>query len=116
VWRVKPQTAAVEEWIKLGAFGSGCTLGVLVNNRLTCFGSVPMTSLHLASLDRAAAPRRGPGLGRFGGDGNLYVNTFAKGELFRVEVKDGIAGKITKLQPSRPLKFPDGLRSTADSR
>jgi len=28
-------------------------------------------------------------------------------------VKDGAPGKITKLQPSRPLKFPDGLRSTS---
>jgi hypothetical protein len=44
--------------------------------------------------------------------GNIYVNTFAKGDFFRVEVKDGAPGKITKLRPSRPLKFPDGLRST----
>jgi hypothetical protein len=29
-----------------------------------------------------------------------------------VELKDGATSKITKLRPSRPLKFPDGLRST----
>jgi streptogramin lyase len=59
-------------------------------------------------------PQGGPGLDgiAFGGDGNLYVNTFAKGDFFRVDVKDGLPGKITKLKPSRPLKFPDGLRST----
>jgi sugar lactone lactonase YvrE len=58
-------------------------------------------------------PQGAPGLDgiAFGGDGNLYVNTFANGEFFRVEVRDGAPGKITKLQPSRPLKFPDGLRS-----
>lgn len=27
-------------------------------------------------------------------------------------MKDGLPGKITKLKPSRPLKLPDGLRST----
>ena len=27
-------------------------------------------------------------------------------------MRDGLPGKITKLRPSRPLKFPDGLRST----
>jgi sugar lactone lactonase YvrE len=48
----------------------------------------------------------------FGGDGNLYVNTFAGCNFFRVDVKDGIPGEITKLKPSRPLKLPDGLRST----
>ena len=59
-------------------------------------------------------PQGAPGLDgiAFGGDGNLYVNTFAKGDFFRVDVKDGLPGKITKLKPSRPLKLPDGLRST----
>ena len=59
-------------------------------------------------------PQGAPGLDgiAFGGDGNLYVDTFAKGDFFRVDVKDGLPGKITKLKPSRPLKLPDGLRST----
>jgi hypothetical protein len=38
VWRVKPQTAAVEEWIKPGAFGSGCSLGALVDNEADLLG------------------------------------------------------------------------------
>ena len=31
VWRIKPQTTAVQEWIKPAAFGSRSTLGVLVD-------------------------------------------------------------------------------------
>src|SRR5262249_45543955 len=66
------------------------------------------------SADFEQPPQGAPGLDgiAFGGDGNLYVNTFADGNFFRIEMKDGSAGKITKLKPSRPLKFPDGLRST----
>ena len=62
-------------------------------------------------------PKGAPGLDgiAFGGDGNLYVNNFASGAFFRVEVKDGAPGKITKLIPSRPLKNPDGLRWTGES-
>jgi sugar lactone lactonase YvrE len=60
-------------------------------------------------------PKEGAGLDgiAFGSDANLYVNTYANGELFRVDIKDGAPGKITKLKTSRPLKFADGLR-TAD--
>lgn len=59
-------------------------------------------------------PKEGAGLDgiAFGGDGNLYVNTFSNGLFFRVDVKDGAAGAITKLTPPRALSFPDGLRPT----
>lgn len=59
-------------------------------------------------------PKEGAGLDgiAFGGDGNLYVNTYTNGELYRVDVKDGKPGNITKLKTSRPLKLADGLRST----
>lgn len=50
----------------------------------------------------------------FGTDGALYVNTFTKGELFRVAVKDGKAGAITRLRTSRPLVAADGMRLTED--
>src|SRR6266481_1309027 len=33
----------------------------------------------------------------FGGDGNLYVTTYAAGALFRVDVENGKAGRVTKL-------------------
>ena len=47
----------------------------------------------------------------FGDDGALYLTTFGKGQLFKVAVaKDGAAGEITELKPSRPLVLPDGMR------
>ncbi|ACK50370.1 conserved hypothetical protein [Methylocella silvestris BL2] len=57
-------------------------------------------------------PKNGGGLDgiAFDGDGNLYVNTFTPGELFRIDVKGGAPAKITRLQTSRPLTTPDALR------
>lgn len=51
----------------------------------------------------------------FGADGNLYVDTFTKAKLFRIEVKDGQAGAVTPLTPSRPLVLTDGLRPLGDN-
>lgn len=64
-----------------------------------------------------APPAQGAGLDgiAIGGDGNIYVNTFNKGELFRIELKNGTAAKVTKLTTSRPLVFPDGLRTLKDT-
>lgn len=184
VWRIKPSSGMVEEWIKPGAFGSRSTLGVMVDNKANLLwvcsndfssigipgpssvpgsfvkgfdlssgegrvsaalpgkatlcndmvvgadGSLFVTNslapqilrlkpgstqleLWLESPVFEQPPGGAPGLDgiAFGGDGNLYVNTFAKGDFFRVEIKDGAPGKVTKLQPSRSLKLPDGLRS-----
>ncbi|HUK34417.1 MAG TPA: hypothetical protein VLV86_10925 [Vicinamibacterales bacterium] len=45
-------------------------------------------------------------------DGNVYVNSVSQGTLMRVDVKkDGSAGPVTKLETSRPLQQPDGMRS-----
>lgn len=45
-------------------------------------------------------------------DGNVYVNSVGQGTLLRIPVKaDGSAGPITKLETSRPLMQPDGMRS-----
>jgi sugar lactone lactonase YvrE len=51
----------------------------------------------------------------FGSDGNLYVTTYTVGELLRVEVKDGKAGRVTKLSGNRQLQFPDALRALGDN-
>jgi streptogramin lyase len=51
----------------------------------------------------------------FGSDGNLYVTTYTAGELLRVEVKDGKAGRVTRLSGNRQLQFPDALRSLGDN-
>jgi sugar lactone lactonase YvrE len=47
----------------------------------------------------------------FGADGNLYVNTYGGGGLFRIKVKGLSAGQITKLHTPRPLSHPDGMRT-----
>ncbi len=45
-------------------------------------------------------------------DGNVYVNSVGQGTLMRIEVKkDGSAGPITKLETSRMLQQPDGMRT-----
>lgn len=46
----------------------------------------------------------------FGDDGNLYVGTYLSGELFKIAVKDGAAGAVTRLVTSRPLTHPDALK------
>ncbi len=51
----------------------------------------------------------------FGSDGNLYVTTYTAGELLRVEVKNGKAGRVTKLSGNPHLQFPDALRSLGDN-
>jgi hypothetical protein len=47
-----------------------------------------------------------------GGDGNLYVTTYIPAKLFKVAVKDGKAGGITEIKPSRPLDHADALRAS----
>ena len=49
----------------------------------------------------------------FGEDGNLYVNTYISGELFRIGVKNGEAGSVTKLETSQALNHPDALKPIA---
>jgi sugar lactone lactonase YvrE len=48
----------------------------------------------------------------FDQDGQLYVNKFTEAALFRVDVENGKAGKVTKLETSAPLVLADGLRPT----
>lgn len=38
----------------------------------------------------------------------------ARRSLFRIEVKQGVAGQVTQLETMRPLSFPDGLRAFKD--
>jgi len=77
------------------------------------------TTFEVFAQDSAfAPPQGGAGLDgiAFGGDGNLYVTTYTAGELVRVEVKDGKAGRITTLSGARHLKLPDALRSLGNNR
>lgn len=45
-----------------------------------------------------------------GADGNLYVDTYQTGELFRIAISNGVAGTVTKLATSRSLIHPDAIR------
>ena len=51
----------------------------------------------------------------FGSDGNLYVTNYTAGELVRVEVKEGRAGRITALSSNHQLNFPDALRTLGNN-
>lgn len=75
-------------------------------------------SLAVWKADPALAPAEGGGLDgiAFGSDGNMIVNKIGSGELFRIEVKNGVAGALTALKPSRPLVMPDGLRLADDGK
>jgi sugar lactone lactonase YvrE len=45
-------------------------------------------------------------------DGSIYVNSVGQGTLLRIPVKaDGSSGAIAKLETSKPLQSPDGMRS-----
>jgi sugar lactone lactonase YvrE len=88
---------------------------VLVTNSLTpqILKLAPgAKALEVFVEDKQFQPPKGAGLDgiAFGSDGNIYVNTFNGGEFFRVEVKEGKAGAVTKLATSRKLNLPDGLR------
>src|SRR5260370_11547226 len=76
------------------------------------------TTFEVFARDSAFSPPQG-GIGldgiAFGSDGNLYVTTYTVGELVRVEVKDGRAGRVTTLSGTYHLKFPDALRALGDN-
>ena len=72
------------------------------------------TSLATFATDPQLAPAKdGVGLDgiAIGADGNIYVTTFVPAKLFKIEIKDGKAGAVTELKPSRPLDHADALRA-----
>jgi sugar lactone lactonase YvrE len=81
--------------------------------------SAGATTFDVFAQDSAFSPPQSGGAGldgiAFGSDGNLYVTTYMAGELLRVEVKDGKAGRITKLSGKHHLHFPDALRTLGNN-
>jgi sugar lactone lactonase YvrE len=51
----------------------------------------------------------------FGSNGDLYFNRYDAADLYRIDVKDGKAGKLTKLQASRKLVLADAMRPLGPS-
>jgi streptogramin lyase len=52
----------------------------------------------------------------FGADGNLYVDRYTPGDIYRVNVKAGKATGFTKLTPSRQLVLADAIRRIGPNR
>jgi streptogramin lyase len=76
------------------------------------------TALEIWATDPQLAPAKdGVGLDgiAIGSDGNLYVTTFIPGKLFKIAAKDGKAGAVTELKPSRPIDHADAMRAFGDS-
>jgi sugar lactone lactonase YvrE len=72
------------------------------------------TALEVWATDPRFSSGAGPGLDgiAIGADGNLYVNTFATGRLFRVEISQGgKAGQITEFKTTPGFEHPDGMRA-----
>ncbi|SDT34291.1 hypothetical protein [Bradyrhizobium canariense] len=75
-------------------------------------------ALEVWATDPMLAPAKdGVGLDgiAIGSDGNLYVTTYVPAKLFRIAAKDGKAGAVTELKPSRPLDHADAMRAFGDS-
>src|SRR2546422_5105304 len=76
------------------------------------------TAFEVFARDSAfSPPQGGSGLDgiAFGSDGNLYVTTYTVGKLARVEVKNGRAGRVTLLNSTHHLEFPDALRAVGNN-
>ena len=72
------------------------------------------SSLEVWATDPLLAPAKdGVGIDgiAIGADGNVYVNTYIPAKFFRISAKDGKAGAVTELKPSRPLDHADAMRS-----
>src|ERR1700761_4565142 len=72
------------------------------------------TKLEVWATDPAFTPAKdGVGLDgiAIGADGNVYVTTFIPAKLFRIAVKDGKAGDVAELKPSRALDHADAMRA-----
>ena len=74
-------------------------------------------ALEIWATNPALAPAKdGVGLDgiAIGSDGHVYVNTYIPAKLFRIAVKDGKAGEVTELKPSRALDHADAMRASGD--
>ena len=76
------------------------------------------TALEVFATDPMLGPAKdGVGLDgiALGSDGNLYVTTYIPAKLFRIAVKDGKAGAVSELKPSRAIDHADAMRSFGGS-
>jgi sugar lactone lactonase YvrE len=69
-----------------------------------------------ASHPALAPAKDGVGLDgiAIGSDGHVYVTTYIPAKLFRIAAKDGKAGDVSELKPSRALDHADAMRASGD--
>ena len=67
--------------------------------------------------DPLLQPPTGAGLDgiAFGSDGNLYLDRYTPADLYRIDIANGKAGKLTQLHPSRGLVLADAIRPLDDN-
>jgi len=105
-----PGTPALCNDITIGPDGAAYVTNTLAPQILRLAPGA--TTLEVWFTDPALQPANGSGLDglSFGPDGNLYVDRYTPGDLYRINVKSGKATGATRLSPSRPLVLTDAIR------
>ena len=107
---VLPGTPALCNDIAIGPDGAAYVTNTLAPQILRLAPGA--TTLEVWFTDPALQPANGSGLDglSFGSDGNLYVDRYTPGDLYRINVKRGKAVGAIRLSPSRPLVLTDAIR------
>ena len=113
---VLPATRALCNDITIGPDGAAYVTNTLTPQILRLTPGA--TTLEVWFTDPALQPAKGSGLDglSFGPDGNLYVDRYTPGDLYRINVKSGKATGATRLSPSRALVLTDAIRPYGKNR
>ena len=105
-----PGTPALCNDITIGPDGAAYVTNTLAPQILRLAPGA--STLEVWFTDPALQPANGSGLDglSFGSDGNLYVDRYTPGDLYRINVKSGKATGATRLSTSRPLVLTDAIR------
>jgi sugar lactone lactonase YvrE len=103
--------------IAIGPDGSAYVTNTLAPEILKLSADGKELSVWLSDVS-LGPPAGGYGLDgiAFGSDGNLYVDRFTPGDVFRIAVRNGKPGKVTMLKLSRSLELTDAIRPLGDNR
>ena len=130
VWRIKPQSGTVEQWVKPGSFGTRSTLGVLVDTKANLLwvcsndfssAGVPGPSSEPGSFVKGFDLASGEGKVSAKLPGNATLcNDMVVGPDGSLFVTNSLAPQILKLSPGsdqlRSLVGKSGLRAAAARR
>lgn len=99
------------------AIGPDATAYVTDSHSPTVLRLRPGTNLLEAwASDPRFTPGGGAGLDgiAFDAKGDAVVDLFSKGELYRIDVRDGHPHMVVRLAPTKRLKLPDAIRPAGD--